>query len=176
MSRSTLVAALFCLAMGVPVSALAEEADSSSEDPSRFEAFRAGACLGLDTSCWSIGAKVEYAGKRYGASLSGAYIAGEIFNSAASIKKYRDKFYRWSGDGGLRTYFHFGVALHMNSTDNENDFENGISPGGGFGADIHVGWDTRLVLQPQISMVILPSTGEDISALGTASLGALLAF
>ena len=132
--------------------------------------------MGLDTSCWSIGAKVEYAGQRYGASLSGVYVAGQIFNSAASVKKYREKFYRWSEDGGLRTYFHFGVAWHVNSTDNDNQFENGISPGGGFGADIHVGWDTMLVLQPQIGFVVLPPTGEDISALGTVSLGALLAF
>ena len=148
-----------------------------------FETYRVGVCLGRDTTCWGVNGKVEYTHARFGLSVSGVYIPSEIINSTVSVKRYRARSSRWRGAGGLRTYFHAGIAWHVNNTDamgpdqpGSEQFENGISPGFGFGADIHVGWDTMLVVQPQLSMVIMPTDGEDIEGIGTVSLAAMLAF
>jgi len=136
-----------------------------------------GVCVGQDTTCWGVNGKAEYTRNRFGLSVSGVSIPGEIMNSTVSVKRYRARSSRWHGEGGLRTYFHAGIAWHVNNTDSKSEqFENGISPGFGFGADIHVGWDTMLVVQPQLSMVIMPTDGEDIEGIGTVSLAAMLAF
>lgn len=149
----TLPRALGVLTLLALASPLATAGDTPAESEPLLRPFRTGACGGYSPDCFVLSGKIELAHRYVGANLHFSALPTVFWWGGGSIKVY---------PGGaihrrilsLRPYLFFG------SSGSKDRYVGSSLPGGGMGADIHVGASKSAIIQPSVSMTRFYNVGD----------------
>lgn len=136
-----LVLTLFALS-----SRAAQANETSSEKQPLLRPIRVGLCGGLSPDCYFLSGKIELAHRYVAVNAHLSPIPTVVMWGGGSIKVY-------PGGAVHRRTISLRPYLFVGKSGSKDRYVGDSVPGGGIGADIHVGPSKKLIIQPSLSWV-----------------------
>ena len=137
----------------------AQANDTPSEEQPLLRPIRGGLCGGLSPDCYFLSGKIELAHRYVAVNAHLSPIPTVVMWGGGSIKVY-------PGGAVHRRTISLRPYLFVGKSGSKDRYVGDSVPGGGIGADIHVGPSKKLIIQPSISWV---HRNDVNSSLSTAS-------
>ena len=124
----------------------AQAKDTPSEEQPLLRPIRSGLCGGLSPDCYFLSGKIELAHRYVAVNAHLSPIPTVVMWGGGSIKVY-------PGGAVHRRTISLRPYLFVGKSGSKDLYVGDSVPGGGIGADIHVGPSKKLIIQPSISWV-----------------------
>ena len=127
-----------------------------SEEQSVLRPFRTGSCGGYSPDCYLLSGKIELAHRYVGANVHFSLLPMVFWWGGGSIKVY-------PGGAVHRRVISLRPYLFFGSSGSKDRYVGSALPGGGIGADIHVGASKKVIIQPSVSTTHFYAVGDSRS-------------